>query len=119
MNLSEVLIELAAAHDALNTPIEGLRDTLRLDILPETQSACEDLLMRMLRRQHLLMEAIRALEALVHDGYPTVPTLSVPEVVLLDISNQIATITSAEGFFTPSLATSLNLVASDPMPKEN
>ena len=120
MGLSEMIFELAAAHDALNTPIEGLRDILSLDTLPETRAASQTLLNEMLERQRLLSVAIAALEALVHDGYPTVPTLPAPDVVLLDISNQISTITSAEIYFTPRPhATTLNLSVSPPETKEN
>lgn len=119
MSVTELIYELSAAHDSLNTPIEGLRDILSLDILPETREAAESLLREMLERQRLLSAAIASLEALVRDGYPTVPSLPAEDVVLLDISNQIATISAAEGYFTPPTAASLNLAASPPMPKEN
>jgi len=101
-------------------PIEGFQDILRVNSEPPTRDAATALLATFQRRVDLidnvlegLAQTARALEALRNDGYPTLPTREVPDQVLADVDQNIATQQAARAFLKPEQAVSLGLQAGE------
>jgi hypothetical protein len=94
---------------------EGLKDYGRLNILPETQAAVQDLLRRYDTRMGLLATNRELLIKLRDD--PALDVQQVSAAVEADLADQEATISAARKLFASTPASSLNLSANVPEAK--
>jgi len=99
--------------------MEGLDDSSHLDILSETSASVRDATEAYQRRDQLLTDAIRAIEALIADGYPAAPKVQFSVVVVNDLVEQSRTVKVASDLFrdpTPP-ATTFKVEFASPTPK--
>jgi hypothetical protein len=116
--IEALIAELEAQKAALEDPIEGLTDLARLNIQEETQAAVNALLRQYRERGAKLDRAIRSLEALLEDGYPTLPQPDFSAAVTADVQDQDRTVSVAAALFGfPAQATTLNVTTGPAVPK--
>lgn len=115
--VDEALEEINVALGSFEPLLEGLRDYARLNISPETQVVVNEAIQEHERRMDRLVAAEQALRELLGDGYPLLSIHEVQQAVYNDLKAQFESISAAFGHFSPGLADSLGLTASDPEPK--
>ncbi len=110
--IQDVVNEADAHIAALLDPIEGFRDDIRLDILEGTRLVVQNRLDGLLRRKDLAKSVIRSarqliadIEALLTDGYPTVPVEEVSATVYTDLETQRRTLAAAFALMKPPALT--------------
>lgn len=104
--LDGLLAELAQDRPAALAVTEGLRDNLRLNLKPQTRVEVDTLLSAYERREGLLMrletdltQARTTIVALIADGHPALPRLTIGSSELEDLRENRRTIQAAEGQF--------------------
>ena len=105
--LDGLLAELAIDRPAALAVTEGLRDDLRLNLKPQTRVEVDTLLSAYERREGLLMrletdlnQARTTIVALIADGHPALPRLTIGSAELEDLRENRRTIEAAEGQFS-------------------
>lgn len=111
------LAEIAPAH-------EGFRDYADLNrgqpggLLPATQEEVSKIILEYDQRRDLLTTALAALDALIADGHPVVPDVTIPEAAYKDLQANFETVQAALGKVKPiAQAATLGLTGSPPEPK--
>lgn len=119
--LDGLLAELAIDRPAALAVTEGLRDDLRLNLKPQTRVEVDTLLSAYERREGLLMrletdltQARTAIVALIADGHPALPRLTIGSAELEDLRENRKTIQAAEGQFDARLLTTEGTVIVGP-----
>jgi len=116
--IEALIAELEAQKQALEDPIEGLTDLARLNIQEETRAAVNSLLRDYRERGGELQGAIRALQELLEDGYPSLPQPDFSAAVTQDVQDQDRTVSVAAALFGfPAQATTLNVTTGPAVPK--
>jgi hypothetical protein len=109
-NLDSLLAELEAAQAVLGPLIRGNTSLSNDQLSAETIAGINQELADLQRREGLLMAAIAALEALVSDGYPTVPVTTLPGNQFEELSGNVSDINAgATVFVAAPLATTIEV----------
>ncbi|CAN5814296.1 hypothetical protein BH20PSE1_BH20PSE1_01060 [soil metagenome] len=119
--LDGLLAELAHDRPAALAVTEGLRDDLRLNLKPQTRVEVDTLLSAYERREGLLVrleadltQAKTTIVALIADGHPALPRLTIGSAELEDLRENRRTIEAAEGQFDERLLTTEGTVIVGP-----
>ena len=114
----KLLKELLAVYAAVNPLVEGLNDYTRLNILQVSKPEVSALLTKMTHRRDLLDAAAKALQALVEDGYPELPSAAVSGEIYADLAEQTRTLSLAfKQFRSADEAVIAIITPSTPEPK--
>jgi hypothetical protein len=116
-NVELALEEVNAAIDAIEPPLEGLRDFDRLNIHPDTKAIVQEQIAVFDRRFQLLQGAKNALEAIINDGYPLIPVREIPASAFEDLRENQTTIQAAFAQFSEATAAALGLSSAPAQPK--
>lgn len=115
--VDSAVTEIQAALDVIRPQLEGMRDFSRLN-LEHASGVVQQAITDFNRRDNLLEDALRALTALLSDGYPVMPTREVEQADFVDLKNQVDTITAAFAKFAAIKAADLGMQAGEPSFKE-
>lgn len=111
--LDEVRAQLAE----IQPEYEGLQDFRRLNLEPEAFQVVRGLESEYSARIGHLTRTAEALENLLINGYPTIPSVEVDPEVLNDLKANMETVQAAFKRFNLGTAGSLGLSANAPEPK--
>jgi hypothetical protein len=102
--------ELQAAIDAIIPQIKGLEDLSRNEFSDQSSAAISNQLQILRRRANLLNDVVTALNAVIErgaelmdDGYPRLPEIHVPDVIISEITTFYNDIKTGVGVFVSGM----------------
>jgi hypothetical protein len=107
----DAITEITAELEAIAPVHEGLRDYALLDIQPATKAEVDAAIAVYDRRVALLEKTRTALEELVSDGHPGIPTREISQAAFMDLQENKRTIDAALSRFASNAAVELGLQA--------
>jgi len=116
--------ELVAALNVVEPQIRGLDDLAAVSISPELKTKIVDESDTLKRRRHLIQTELDAMDAcnsahdaLLADGYPAMPPVSLNDTLYTELQTQEADIEAAVAIFKAEAARlTVNLGAAQPKP---